>query len=242
MPDEKKFIWSLFYLTNKVLTVRILVVEDELKISQFIVQTLKGLAHAIDTAATGEEARVLFAQGEYDLVILDVMLPDDNGIRICRDFKTLKPTTPIMMLTTLSQVEDKVKGLDSGADDYMTKPFSVDEMSARVRALLRRNSSQTLILKCHDLELDIVQRNAKRGGELIKLTTKEYSLLEYFLRNVGRPLSRAQICQHVWDLHFDPESNVVDVYVKQLRKKIDVGTSKKLIKTIVGLGYVLNEE
>lgn len=221
---------------------RILVVEDELKISQFIVQTLKGLAHAIDTAATGEEARTLFSQGEYDLVILDVMLPDDNGIRICRDFKILKPTTPIMMLTTLSQVEDKVKGLDSGADDYMTKPFSVDEMSARVRALLRRNSNQTLILKCHDLELDIVQRNAKRGGELIKLTTKEYSLLEYFLRNVGRPLSRAQICQHVWDLHFDPESNVVDVYVKQLRKKIDVGTSKKLIKTIVGLGYVLNEE
>lgn len=221
---------------------RILVVEDELKISLFIVQTLKGLGHAIDTALTGEEAQSLFGQHEYDLIILDVMLPDDNGIRLCRNFKVKKPTTPIMMLTTLSQIEDKVRGLDSGADDYMTKPFSVDEMSARVRALLRRNSSTSLILKCSDLELDVVQRQAIRAGVVIKLTTKEYSLLEYFLRNVGRPLSRAQIAQHVWDLHFDPESNVVDVYVKQLRKKIDSESSKKLIKTIVGLGYVLNEE
>jgi two-component system copper resistance phosphate regulon response regulator CusR len=221
---------------------RILVVEDELKISLFIVQTLKGLGHATDTALTGQEAQILFDQHEYDLIILDVMLPDDNGLRLCRDFKIKKPTTPIMMLTTLSQIEDKVRGLDSGADDYMTKPFSVDEMSARVRALLRRNSTKSLVLKCADLELDVVQRQAIRAGVVIKLTTKEYSLLEYFLRNVGRPLSRAQIAQHVWDLHFDPESNVVDVYVKQLRKKIDSESSKKLIKTIVGLGYVLNEE
>jgi DNA-binding response OmpR family regulator len=222
--------------------VRILVVEDELKISLFIVQTLKGMGHAIDTSLNGAEARTLFDQHEYDLVILDVMLPDDDGMKICRDFKIKKSTTPIMMLTTLSQVEDKVKGLDSGADDYMTKPFSVDEMSARVRALLRRHSSKTLVLKCSDLELDIVQRQALRGGVVIKLTTKEYSLLEYFMRNIGRPLSRSQIAQHVWDLHFDPESNVVDVYVKQLRKKIDSDFPKKLIKTIVGLGYVLNEE
>ena len=135
-----------------------------------------------------------------------------------------------------------MRGLDSGADDYMTKPFSVDEMSARVRALLRRHSTQSLVLKCFDLELDVVLRQAIRNGVVIKLTTKEYSLLEYFLRNVGRPLSRTQIAQHVWDLHFDPESNVVDVYVKQLRKKIDSEFPKKLIKTIVGLGYVLNEE
>ena len=221
---------------------RILVVEDEVKISLFIVQTLKGLGHATDTALNGEEAQALFGQHQYDLIILDVMLPDDNGLRLCRDFKAKKPTTPIMMLTTLSQIEDKVRGLDSGADDYMTKPFSVDEMSARVRALLRRNSATPLILKCADLELDVVQRQAIRAGTIIKLTTKEYSFLEYFMRNIGRPLSRAQIAQHVWDLHFDPESNVVDVYVKQLRKKIDSDSSKKLIKTIVGLGYVLNEE
>ena len=221
---------------------RILIVEDELKISQFILQTLKGLGHAADCALTGEDARDLFEQNEYDLVILDVMLPDDDGLKICLDFKKKKSSTPIMMLTTLSQIEDKVRGLDSGADDYMTKPFSVDEMSARVRALLRRHSTQSLVLKCFDLELDVVLRQAIRNGVVIKLTTKEYSLLEYFLRNVGRPLSRTQIAQHVWDLHFDPESNVVDVYVKQLRKKIDSEFPKKLIKTIVGLGYVLNEE
>lgn len=221
---------------------RTLVVEDEVKISQFIAQILKGMGHATDSAQTGEEAKNLFGQYDYDLVVLDVMLPDDNGIHLCRNFKSIRPSTPIMMLTTLSQVEDKVRGLDSGADDYMTKPFSVDEMSARVRALLRRHNDRPLVLKCADLELDVVKRQAQRGEASIKLTTKEYSLLEYFMRNLGRPLSRAQIAQHVWDLHFDPESNVVDVYVKQLRKKIDAPTSKKLIKTIVGLGYVMNED
>lgn len=221
---------------------RILIVEDEVKISQFIAQTIKGLGHATDMAITGEEARNLYSQYEYDLIVLDVMLPDDNGLNLCREFKAKKSATPIMMLTTLSQVEDKVKGLDSGADDYMTKPFSVDEMSARVRALLRRNSDKPLTLKCADLELNVVTRQAVRNGTIIKLTTKEYSLLEYFMRNIGKPLSRAQIAQHVWDLHFDPESNVVDVYVKQLRKKIDTENSKKLIKTIVGLGYVMNED
>jgi DNA-binding response OmpR family regulator len=222
--------------------VRVLVVEDEFKINQFISQTLKGMGHATDMALTGSQARELFDGQEYDLIILDVMLPDDDGLKLSRDFKLKKPTTPIMMLTTLSQVEDKVKGLDSGADDYMTKPFSVDEMSARVRALLRRHSTKELVLRCLDLELDVVRRHALRGGEIIKLTTKEYALLEYFLRNVGRPLSRSQITQHVWDLHFDPESNVVDVYVKLLRKKIDSDFPKKLIKTVVGVGYVLNDE
>ncbi len=221
---------------------RILVVEDEFKINQFISQTLKEMGHATDMALTGLQARELFEVQEYDLVILDVMLPDDDGLKLSRHFKQIKSTTPIMMLTTLSQVEDKVKGLDSGADDYMTKPFSVDEMSARVRALLRRHSSKELLLRCHDLELDVVRRHAIRGGEIIKLTTKEYALLEYFLRNVGRPLSRSQITQHVWDLHFDPESNVVDVYVKLLRKKIDSDFPKKLIKTVVGVGYVLSDE
>ena len=221
---------------------RILVVEDEIKISQFIVQTLKGMGHATDMAHTGEDARYLADQYDYDLILLDIMLPDDNGIKLCRDFKAKKSTTPIMMLSTLTQIEDKVRGLDSGADDYMTKPFSVDELSARVRALLRRNSEKQNTLKCLDLELNIVTRQAVRSGVAIKLTTKEYALLEYFLRNIGKPVSRSQIAQHVWDLHFDPESNIVDVYVKQLRKKIDSDFEKKLIKTIVGLGYVLNEE
>ena len=221
---------------------RILIVEDELKIAQFVAQTIIEMGHAADLAPTGLQARELFSQFNYDLVVLDVMLPDDDGRKICREFKTLKPSTPILMLTALSRVEDKVLGLDSGADDYQTKPFSVDEFSARIRALLRRNIDAPIGLKCADLELDMIKRHAIRGGITIKLTTKEYSLLEYFLRNVGRPLSRAQISEHVWDLHFDPESNVVDVYVNHLRKKIDLGYAKKLIKTIVGQGYILNAD
>jgi DNA-binding response OmpR family regulator len=221
---------------------RILIVEDELKIAQFVAQTIIEMGHAADLAPTGLKARELFAQFNYDLVVLDVMLPDDDGRKICREFKTVKPSTPILMLTALSGIEDKVLGLDSGADDYQTKPFSVDEFSARIRALLRRNIDAPIGLKCADLELDMIKRHAIRGGVTIKLTTKEYSLLEYFLRNVGRPLSRAQISEHVWDLHFDPESNVVDVYVNHLRKKIDLGYANKLIKTIVGQGYILNAD
>lgn len=220
---------------------RLLIVEDEMKISQFVAQALKPLGHAIESVQTGEDARNYFEQIDYDLVILDVMLPDDNGIKLCKHFKQLKPKTPILMLTTLSQIQDKVRGLDSGADDYMTKPFDVDELSARVRALLRRNSEKPL-LKCADLELDLVKHLAFRNGTQIKLTNKEYALLEYFMRNLGRPVTRAQIAQHVWDQHFDPESNVVDVYVKQLRKKIDAEFEPKLIRTIVGMGYVLSEE
>ncbi len=200
------------------------------------------MGHAIDVVTEGEEARLLFAQFDYDLVILDVMLPDDNGIKLCKTFKQQKSQIPILILTTLSLIHDKVRGLDSGADDYMTKPFMVEELSARVRALLRRNSSQFNTLKCLNLELDITKRTATRAGLAIKLTNKEYSLLEYFLRNIGRTLSRTQIAQHVWDQHFDQESNVVDVYVKQLRKKIDANADQKLIKTIIGVGYVLSED
>ncbi len=221
---------------------RILVVEDEVKIAQFTAQILSGLSYVTELTSTGKKARELFEFIDYDLVILDLMLPDDDGISLCRDFKRLKPKVPILMLTTLSEIHDKVRGLNSGADDYMTKPFHTEEFTARVRALLRRNQEQGLSLKCADLELDLVKRHAQRDGQVIKLTTKEFALLEYLLRNTGRPLSRIQIAQHVWDLHFDPESNVVDVYVKQIRKKIDHPFPKKLIKTIVGMGYVINED
>lgn len=221
---------------------RILVVEDEIKIAQFTAQILSGLSYIPELTSTGKKARELFEFIDYDLVILDLMLPDDDGISLCRDFKRIKPKVPILMLTTLSEIHDKVRGLNSGADDYMTKPFHTDELTARVRALLRRNHEQGLSLKCADLELDLVKRHALRDGQVIKLTTKEFALLEYLLRNMGRPLSRIQIAQHVWDLHFDPESNVVDVYVKQLRKKIDQPFPRKLIKTIVGMGYVINED
>lgn len=221
---------------------KILIIEDELKIADFIGQVIKEMGHEVVIASTGAEARSQFSQSPIDLVILDVMLPDDDGKKICRDFKALKSQVPILMLTALSRIEDKVAGLDSGADDYLTKPFSADEMSARIRALFRRHTERPLSLKCGDLELDVIKRQAIRSGAAIRLTTKEYALLEYFLKNIGRPLSRSQIAEHVWDLQFDPESNVVDVYVNHLRKKVDAGSSKKLIKTIVGQGYVLNEE
>ena len=221
---------------------RILIVEDEQKIAQFTSNILKEMAYATDIAPTGNEARDLFELIEYDLVILDLMLPDINGISLCKTFKEMRPNRPVLMLTTLSEIHDKVRGLDSGADDYMTKPFHTEEFTARVRALLRRNQDSTLTLECADLQLDLVKRQALRNGETIKLTTKEYALLEYLMRNQGRPLSRVQISQHVWDLHFDPESNIVDAYIKQLRKKIDHNGPKKLIKTIIGHGYTINED
>jgi DNA-binding response OmpR family regulator len=221
---------------------RILIVEDEQKIAQFTSNILKEMAYATDIAPTGSEARDLFELIEYDLVILDLMLPDINGISLCKTFKEMRPNRPVLMLTTLSEIHDKVRGLDSGADDYMTKPFHTEEFTARVRALLRRNQDSTLTLECADLQLDLVKRQALRNGETIKLTTKEYALLEYLMRNQGRPLSRVQISQHVWDLHFDPESNIVDAYIKQLRKKIDHNGPKKLIKTIIGHGYTINED
>lgn len=221
---------------------RILIVEDEQKIAQFTSNILKEMAYATDIATTGQEARDLFELIDYDLVILDIKLPDINGISLCKSFKELKPNKPVLMLTTLAEIHDKVRGLDSGADDYMTKPFHTEEFTARVRALLRRNQDKTLTLECGDLQLDLVKRHAFRNGETIKLTTKEYALLEYLMRNQGRPLSRVQISQHVWDLHFDPESNIVDAYIKQLRKKIDNNSQKKLIKTIIGHGYTINEE
>lgn len=221
---------------------RVLVVEDEIKIAQFTVQALQGMSYVAEMALNGKTARTLITQHEYDLIILDIMLPDDDGLKLCRDIKRLPASPPILMLTTLSQINDKVQGLDSGADDYMTKPFHVEEFTARVRALMRRNQEQGLMLKCGELEIDLIKRVALRAGETIKLTTKEFALLEYLMRNQGRPLTRVQIAQHVWDLHFDPESNVVDVYIKQLRKKIDHDRPKKLIKTIVGLGYVMNND
>lgn len=221
---------------------RILIIEDEPKIAQFTAQVLGGMSYVTDLAPTSEEGRKHFNTIEYDLVILDIKLPDGDGLELCKEFKRTRANIPILMLTTLSQIYDKVRGLDSGADDYMTKPFSVEEFSARVRALLRRHQEKGMTLQCADLSLDLVKREAIRDGKSIKLTTKEFGLLEYLLRNIGRPLSRAQIAQHVWDLHFDPESNIVDAYVKQLRKKIDSAHDRKLIKTIVGLGYVISEE
>jgi two-component system copper resistance phosphate regulon response regulator CusR len=221
---------------------QLLIVEDEPKIAQFIHDAIQGLGYTASLVGNGAQARNLFSNFEFDLVILDILLPDDDGVKICQHFKKQKKHIPILMLTTLNSIQHKVTGLDSGADDYMTKPFVIEELQARVRALLRRNQESSSILKCADLSIDLIKRTVIRGEQNIKLTTKEFSLLEYLCRNQDRPLTRSQIAQHVWDINFDPESNIVDVYIKQIRKKLDHNPEVKLIKTIVGIGYTLNDQ
>lgn len=223
---------------------RILVVEDQIKMAQFLKQGLNEVGYAVDLAESGSAAESFMAQGDYDLVILDVMLPDQSGIDTARHIRQDGYEGPILMLTALSTTKDKVHGLDAGADDYLTKPYSFDELHARVRALLRRRVSAngtSNILKYADLELDLIQRKARRAGQEISLTSKEFALLEYFMRNPERPLGRVSIAEHVWDIHFDSESNVIDVYINLLRKKIDAPFPKRLIHTVVGTGYVLKE-
>ncbi|MBO9667950.1 MAG: response regulator transcription factor [Bdellovibrio sp.] len=224
---------------------RILVVEDQAKMANFLKKGLNEVGYAVDVAESGTAAESYMAQGDYDLVILDVMLPDQNGIDTARHIRRDGYDGPILMVTALSTTKDKVHGLDAGADDYLTKPYSFDELHARVRALLRRkspaNGAVTNVLKYADLELDLLQRKVRRGGQEISLTTKEFALLEYFMRNPERPLGRVSIAEHVWDIHFDSESNVIDVYINLLRKKIDAPFSKRLIHTVVGTGYVLKD-
>ncbi len=223
---------------------RILVVEDQIKMANFLKKGLNEVGYAVDIAESGSAAESYLAQGDYDLVVLDVMLPDQSGIDTARHFRRDGFEGPILMLTALSTTKDKVHGLDAGADDYLTKPYSFDELHARVRALLRRKPSGaqvTSLLKYSDLEVDLVQRKVRRSGQDINLTSKEFALLEYFMRNPERPLGRVSIAEHVWDIHFDSESNVIDVYINLLRKKVDTPFSRKLIHTVVGTGYVLKE-
>lgn len=220
---------------------RILVVEDQAKMANFLKRGLKEAGYAVDVAETGSAAESFSSENDYDLVILDVMLPDQNGIDTARHLRRDGFDGPILMLTALGSTHDKVRGLDAGADDYLTKPYSMEELLARARALLRRKGggSATSRLKYSDLEMDLVNRKVTRQGAEIALTSREFSLLEYFLRNPERPLSRTFISEHVWDVDFDTESNVIDVYVNMLRKKIDQPFGSKLIHTVIGVGYVL---
>lgn len=221
---------------------RILVVEDQEKMAGFLKRGLNEVGYAVDLAETGGSAESLSSENDYDLVILDVMLPDQSGIDTARHLRRDGYSGPLLMLTALSTTKDKVHGLDAGADDYLTKPYSFDELMARVRALLRRSSHQVAShLKYSDLELDLLSRRAKRAGQEIQLTSKEFALLEYLMRNPERPLGRVSIAEHVWDVHFDTESNVIDVYINLLRKKVDAPFPKKLIHTVIGTGYVLRE-
>lgn len=230
-------------LTRSSFKMRILVVEDQVKMANFLKRGLNEVGYAIDIAESGQAAEMLVATNDYDLLILDVMLPDQNGLDTARHLRRDGFEGPILMLTALSTTKDKVHGLDAGADDYLTKPYAFDELLARVRALLRRRGGGTgnSSLKYGDLELDLVQRVARRQGKDISLTAKEFALLEYLLRNPERPLGRVSIAEHVWDIHFDSESNVIDVYINLLRKKVDTPFPKKMIHTVVGVGYVLKE-
>jgi heavy metal response regulator len=222
---------------------RILVVEDEKKVGSFIKKGLEEEHYAVDIAYDGEEGLTLAQINEYDLILLDIMLPKLDGMEVLRQIRRNGSNVPILMLTARDSVEDIISGLDGGSDDYLTKPFSFDELVARVRALLRRRAKEkTDLLMVGDLSLSTSTHRVKRGGREIELTAKEYALLEYFMRNPNRVLTRVLITEHVWDYHFDPSTNVIDVYVNYLRKKIDQGFEKKLIHTIRGSGYMMKDE
>jgi len=223
--------------------VKILVVEDEERVALFIQKGLREEGHAVDTASDGEDGGFLAEVNDYDLIVLDIMLPKKNGISVCRELRDRGVNTPVLMLTARDSVEDRVRGLDAGADDYLVKPFAFEELLARVRALLRRQSdSKTPILVIGDLELNPISRSVTRNGKGVRLTTKEYALLEYMLRNPNKVLSRTLIGEHVWDMNFDPESNVIDVYVSHLRAKVDKGHETSLIHTMRGQGYMISTD
>jgi len=222
---------------------RILVVEDEKKIADFIKRGLKEEGYAVDVAYDGEEGLFKVNTNEYDLVLLDLMLPKIDGLSLCKKLKASKVNTPVIMLTAKDSVKDKVVGLDSGADDYLTKPFAFEELLARIRAILRKHDSQAPTkLTIADLEIDLLTHKVTRASKDIELTTKEYSLLEYLMRNKGVIVTRTMISEHVWDIDFDTFTNVIDVYINYLRNKIDSGFDDKLIHTVRGRGYILKEE
>jgi len=222
---------------------RILLVEDEPRLAAFIAKGLREQAYAVDIARDGEQALYRASVNEYDLVILDVLLPVRDGHAVCRELRASGYRTPILMLTARGSVDDRVAGLDSGADDYLTKPFDFKELLARMRALLRRSATlRPPVARVADLTLDTASHSVTRAGKPISLTAKEYALLEFLVLNEGRVVGREQIAQHVWDECFDPLSNIIDVYVKRLRHKLDTGHSPRLIRTRRGEGYILTAE
>jgi DNA-binding response OmpR family regulator len=220
---------------------RILIAEDDEALAKFVRQGLEGEHYAVDVVTDGEQARITATQSEYDVVILDLNLPKLDGVSVLRHLRLGKPSLPVLVLTQRTKVEDRVQCLDTGADDYLGKPFSFGELSARIRALLRRSHLPSeSVLTLADLKLDRVQRQVERAGRKIDLTTKEFALLEFLMRNAGRSVTRSMIIEHVWNLTFDTTTNVVDVYINYLRRKIDDGHPVKLIRTVRGVGYELN--
>lgn len=221
---------------------RILIVEDEVHLNQVLTKHLKNHGYAVDSCFDGEEARDYLEAAEYDVVILDIILPKVDGLELLSWARAAGISTPILLLTARASVADKVTGLDAGADDYLTKPFSLEELLARIRMLLRKASgTRTNLYHAADLSVDVSSRRVVRGGREISLSAREFALLHYLLMNKGQALTREQIENHLWDYSYEGASNMVDVYIRYLRKKIDEGFDSKLIHTIRGVGYVLKE-
>lgn len=222
---------------------RMLVVEDERELNSIIVKRLNKAGYSVDTCYDGEEALDYMRMGEYDVILLDIMLPKLNGLDVVRTLRKKRDKTPVLLLTAKDAIEDRVMGLDSGADDYLVKPFAFDELLARVRVLTRRSIDEvTNVFTVANLSVDCDTRIVKRGETVIPLSSKEFSVLEYMIRNQGVVLSRAKIEQHIWNFDYEGGSNVIDVYIRYLRKKIDQDFEPKLIHTIRGAGYVLRDE
>jgi DNA-binding response OmpR family regulator len=218
---------------------RVLVIEDDRKVANFIQSGLEQEGCAVDVLPDGalaaEQARAI----DYDAVVLDLMLPGRSGFQVLREIRSRKAALPVLILTAKDSIDDRVAGLDSGADDYMTKPFALAELSARLRALLRRGGPREHVLSVADLQMDVLARTVRRAGKPIDLKPKEYALLEYLMRHAGRPLPKSIIVEHVWDIHFDSVSNVVEVHINALRNKVDRGFTAPLIHTVRGVGYML---
>jgi two-component system copper resistance phosphate regulon response regulator CusR len=219
---------------------RLLVVEDEGKIADFIRRGLESAGYSVDVAATAKEGLDQVHASEYDLIILDLMLPDFDGLELLKKIRNRKSSPPVLILSARDAVDDRVKGLEGGADDYIVKPFAFVELLARVRALLRRGQPTPERLQVGELVLDCIRRKVTRAGQVIELAPKEFSILEYLMRNRGRPLSRTMIVEHVWDVEYDGLTNIVDVYIRHLRSKIDDQYTVKMIQTVRGVGYMLD--
>jgi len=221
----------------------VLLVEDERRLSQLVRRVLVEEGHTVDAAFDGEEGLAMGLEGTHDVIVLDIMLPEKDGIEVCKSLRRKKIDTPVLLLTALDGVDDRVRGLDAGADDYLPKPFAFQELLARLRALSRRRvqTSDALEMTVDDLSLDVRRRRAQRAGTPIELSPKEFSLLEFLMRNQGRVVTRTQILDHLWGYDFATDSNLVDVYVAYLRRKIDKGHDHKLIRTVRGVGYALGD-
>lgn len=221
----------------------VLMVEDERRLAQVVRRVLEEEGHTVDTAHDGEEGLAMALEGSHDVIVLDIMLPEIDGIEVCRSLRRNRVDTPVLLLTALDSVDDRVRGLDAGADDYLPKPFAFQELLARLRALGRRKvqAREPSEMKSGDLVLDMRRRRAERSGTVIELSPKEFSLLEFLMRNEGRVVTRTQILDHLWGYDYATDSNLVDVYVAYLRRKVDRGHGRQLIRTVRGVGYALGD-